>query len=218
MRSLLALLAVALLSVGSAACGGAGKGVGSTSQTAPGASASGGATSTTASSGAQTAPGATSSPSSATEAGRHHKDSDDGDNDPESNDDNEILDYGHAANAADKRAITAVLTSYYAAGAADDGPEGCKLLYSLIAETIPEEFTAPDLRGPTCEVVMSKLFKQHQQQLSADHAALKVTRVRVNGGKGLALLNLGKTPESHMLLHREGAAWRVESLLEGGMP
>jgi hypothetical protein len=215
MRSLLALLTVALLSMAATACGGADKGASSASQTAAGASETAG---TKAASATRPTSGATSSPSTAGKAEGYLRDTNDGDDDPGSNDDIAIFDYGHAANAADERAITALLTSYYAAGAAADGAAACKLIYSLIAETIPEEFTSPALRGPTCAAVMSKVLKQRQRQLIADNAALKVTRVRVEGSKGLALVNLGRTPEPHLLLHREGGAWRVESLSESGMP
>ncbi len=218
MKSWLALLTVALLGMGATACGSADKGAGAASQTTSGVSVNGETTTPSAASATPSTSGATPSPPSTSQAGRYLKDTNDGDDDPASNDDNVVFDYGHAANAADERAITATLTGYYAAGAAADGAGACKLLYSLIAETIPEEFTSPDLRGPTCAAVMSKLFKQRRQQLLADNTALKVTRVRVEGSKGLALVNLGKLPEPHMLLHREGGAWRVESLTESGMP
>src|ERR1700716_3152164 len=97
----LALLAIALLSLGATACGGASKARSSTTtQASSNASATGGAPTTTASSGPPT--------------GLRGKDSNDGDNDPQSNDDTAILYYGHVASAADQRAVTALVKRYYA--------------------------------------------------------------------------------------------------------
>jgi cytoskeletal protein RodZ len=206
--SFVPLLAIALLCLGLTACGEASKGASSESRTSSNA-ALGASTSTTSS--------PTSAASSTTLTASHPKDSNDGDDDPNSSDDNEILDYGRAASAVDKRKITAVVTSYYAAAAADDGAKACTLLYSLIAESLPEEYSQTS-GAKTCSTVMSELFKQHQQQMTADNATLKETRVRDEGSKGLALVSFGKMPEPHVRLHSEGAAWKMESLFETGMP
>jgi cytoskeletal protein RodZ len=215
MRSSLALLAIALLGLSITACGGAS----SAPQTSSDATTPGSRTSTV-SSATSTASTSTSTSAGSTQRSTesHLKDSNDGDDDPASDDDNEILDYGHAASAADKRAITAMVTSYYAAAAADDGIKACSLIYSLVAESIPEENNQTS-GVQTCASVMSKLFMQHQGQMTTDNASLKVTRVRVEGSKGLALLDFGKTPEPHVLVHSEhSGAWKMESLLETGMP
>jgi hypothetical protein len=202
----LALLAIALLSLGATACGGASKaGSSTTNQVSPNASTTGGASTTSASSGAPT--------------GLQGKDSNDGDNDPQSNDDTAILDYGHLASAADKRAVTALVKRYYAAAAAANGTRACPLIYGIVVETIPEEFAGdPRLRGKTCATVMSKVFKQRHRQMAADNAILKVTRVGVEGDKGLVLIYLGIPPVSSVLVHREGRAWKMQSLFEGGIP
>ncbi|HEY5192440.1 MAG TPA: hypothetical protein VIJ39_01050 [Solirubrobacteraceae bacterium] len=149
----------------------------------------------------------------------HLKDSKDSDSDPESYDDEPILDYGHAASAMDRRIITALVTRYYAAAAADDGAEACSIIYSVVAEAVPESYeSAPGLHGSTCAGVMTKVFGQHHRQMVADSAVLKVMRVRVEGDKGLATVYLGKTPEPYVLVHRDHGTWKMESLSEVGLP
>jgi hypothetical protein len=206
------LFASTLLCGGVAGCGGANKAMPSASRATPNNAVIGGESTTTTSN-------ATSSPSTKTPSGDGHKDSNDGDNDPGSNDDNTILDYGHAASGAEKQAITTLVTRYYLAAASDDGAMVCSLIYGIIVETIPENYGQPSgLGGKSCAVVMSNVFLQRHQQVSADADALKVTRVRIDGKKGLALLYLGMMPESHIYLHREGGVWKVESLFAAGMP
>jgi hypothetical protein len=199
MKPSLVLLAIGLLSLSATACGGSSKARSSASQVSSNAP-------TTTASG--TAPN-----------GLHVKDSNDSDNDPYSNDDNVVLYFGHAASAADRRAVTVLVKRYYAAAAADDGARACPLIYGIIAETIPEEFArAPQLRGKTCAAVMSKVFKQRHQQVAADIPILKVTGVRVEGKRGIALMYLGTIPELSVFVHREGGAWKMESLFESGLP
>lgn len=197
------LLASTVLGAGAVGCGSASKGMSPASRVSSG-------TATTASISRTVAVG--TGP-----AGR--KDSNDGDDDPRSNDDESIVDYGHAASEADKYAITALVKRYYSAAAADNGAGACSAIYAVVAETIPEDFSqSGEASGETCATVMSKLFKQRHQQIAIDIAALKVTRVRVDGQKGLALVYFGKTPEPHVIVHREGGAWKIESLFEVGMP
>jgi hypothetical protein len=211
-RSLARLLAAMLVSIGVTACGSAGEKAISTSPASLGAAVTDSTSMTTASNGGPSS--LTTTPS-----GSHHIDSNDGDNDPNSDDDSAILDYGHAASEPEKHAITALVARYYAAAAADDGASACTLIYGIVVETIPESYSlSPELAGGTCAAVMSNVFKQRHKQLAAEAAALKVTEVRVEGKKGLALMYFGATPESHIYVHREDGAWKVESLFAAGMP
>jgi hypothetical protein len=150
-------------------------------------------------------------------------DSDDKDNDANSDDDIVVLNYGHAARAADERAITTLVNRYYAAAAADDGAKTCSMLYSILAEAVPEEYgqepAPPALRGTTCAVVMSKLFRQRHRQFAAEAAALEVTSVRVKGTRGLAVLRFATTPEPRKIsVRREHGVWKIKELLDSGMP
>jgi hypothetical protein len=194
MRSLLASLAIAIFSIGAVACGRAGH-----------ASKSAGSASRASSNSA--APETNDA-----EEDRSHADADD----------DGVLLFGQAAGAADTRAVTALVKRYYAAAAASDGATGCSLLYSTIAGTVVENYGQPPgppaLRGGSCAVVMSKLFKQHRRQLAAEVATMQVTGVRVKGDQGLALLNFGSPPERHMLVRRERGAWKIGVFLDIGMP
>jgi hypothetical protein len=131
---------------------------------------------------------------------------------------NDDINWGHAAGAADFRAVSAVVKAYYAAGAAGSGARGCSLIYSLLADEIPEEYGEGNgpagLRGTTCAVVVSELFRHRRAQFRIASASLRVLRVRVRGLRGLAFLRLPHTPIHDIPVHREHAAWRVEALID----
>lgn len=131
-------------------------------------------------------PGATTDVASNRSAQENDRDNDGDHND----DDGRVLFYGHAASAADRRGSVALVTSYFAAAAAADGAKACALLVPLLAESVVEEDgRSPALRGRTCAEVMSKLFRLHHRTLVEKRAALQVIAVRVEGNKGLAVLN-----------------------------
>jgi hypothetical protein len=202
MKSLLTLAIAALSGVGVIACGGTSKINGS----APASSA------TTAYS---TSPATSGAPAG--------KDSNDKDDDAAGNDDTLIVNYGHEATIADKKAVTVTLERYFTAAAADDGARACSTLVSIVAEAVPEEYgeapAPPSLRGKTCTVVMSKLFKERHRELIAKSATLKVIEVRVEGDNALAILHFSTTPEPQkIVMHREGPNWKVRDLLDSKMP
>lgn len=201
MRSMLVLIAIVLLSVCASACGGASKGTDSASRAS--------SSTTTAT---ETPP--VTAASGTTPVKRSAKT--DRDNDSDNN--NDDYGYGHAASATDMAAVTALLRRYYAAAAADDGTTGCGLIYSLLAEEIPEVYGEgagpPELRGTTCPAVMSKLFKQHHQQLVVDQATLEVIAVRVKHLRALAMLSFRTMPQRGILVHREHSVWKIDELLD----
>ena len=89
-------------------------------------------------------------------------------------DDGPIVDFGHEASASVRRAIALLVTRYYAFAARADGAAACTLLHSLIAETIVEKYgELHAMRGDSCSIVLSKLFKQHQQQLVSESTTLE---------------------------------------------
>jgi hypothetical protein len=162
-------------------------------------------------------------PSVSPPVAHHQKDSNDGDRDPNSNDDNEILKYGHAANRRDEKEITSLVEHFYAAAAADNGSKACALIFSIQAELIPEEYGKtpgpPSLRGKTCAVVLQKFYRQLHRQMAADVTTLKVTGVRIEGKKGYALLRLRGLSEPRALpLHIEFGVWKIFAMLDNGMP
>jgi hypothetical protein len=192
----LASLAIMLLSVGAAACGGANKATGSASQ----------ASSNVATTAAQTTTASTSAKPTATTAPRSGGESS-----------LDALNYGHEASEPDRRAITALVKRYYAAAAADDGATACSLIYSTFEEAIPEDYGQPpgppNLRGKTCAVIMSKLFKQLPGEPPAVLAKTEVTGVSVRGRRGFARLHSSAMHTGSIAVERERQTWKIQALI-----
>lgn len=130
-----------------------------------------------------------------------------------------MLDYGNPANAADWRRSVALVKRYFAAAAAADGAGACRLLVPLSAESVVErDGGSPPLRGRTCAVVMSKLFRLHHRMLAEKSAALEVIAVRIKDDRGLAVLNFPEIHEARQIgLRRVRGTWKVVDLLDGIM-
>jgi hypothetical protein len=152
-------------------------------------------------------------------SGPRHPDAQDGDDDPGSLDDDPILNYGHTASKPDRLAITALIFGYYRAAASGDGKAGCSLLYSLIAETLSEDYgQSVDAVSPTCSATLSVLFEKEHHRLVADAHMMKVDSVRVDGSRAYVLLNLGRASQRYTVVHRDGGAWRVEQTFDVNLP
>ncbi len=121
---------------------------------------------------------------------------------------------GHAANKADMHEIAALVKRYYAAAGVLDGAKACGLLTVAMEKSIPEDYGQPPgpafLRGKTCPVVMTKLFKHPPDNLTtADLATTRTIGARVNGNHGVALLRSKGMPLGEMAVKREHGEWRV---------
>ena len=209
MKQLLALLAIALLSASASACGGAGSTSRVSSSTVAGDSTA-----------ATNAPGTTSTPD-------YTKADSDKDNDigtpGNDNDNNSTLDFGHAANASEKRTITTLVKRYYTTALAGDGARACSMLYSTLAEAVPEDYGQqpgpPYMRGAeTCQTAMTLLFKHFHTQLTIEVPKLEVTRIRLIEHHGFALLSFGTLPEREILVAREGHIWKMNGLYDSELP
>lgn len=133
---------------------------------------------------------------------------------------NSTLDFGHAASSSDRRAIISLVRRYYAIALAENGAKACSMVYSTLAESVPEDYgTAPGgpryLRGGTCPVVVTKLFEHYHSQLAAEVPKLRVSRVRLMERHGLAVLTFGTMPERQISVEREEHIWRMATLLDG---
>jgi hypothetical protein len=160
------------------------------------------------------------SDSASTTAGASSTHGSDRDNDQDhNNDDENVLGYGHAANAADRRASVALVTRYFAAAAGGNGATACSLLMPFIAGSVVENYShLRGLRGNTCAVVLSNLFRQRHWQFAAKSASLKVIAVRVEGDKALAVLDLPEIPEVRQMAERRlGSRWRLLVLFDGSL-
>jgi hypothetical protein len=147
-----------------------------------------------------------------------------GEDNPKSDDDYPLTEYGHAAPVAEKRDIASLVKRYYSAAASEDGVAACRLLYSRLArhpglkKTVPEDrysrpvnFHVPP--NESCAAVTSLLFELHHGSLVRDAPTLQVTGVRVDGAHGLALLGFKTAPEQWIPVAREGAVWKVHALI-----
>jgi hypothetical protein len=216
MKTLLALLAIALLSVGVDACGGAAKGTGSTSTSS---------SSATTASPAKTA--ASTAPARALTKADVDKDNDIGA--PFDDNNHEALTYGHAANATDTRAVSEMVKRYYAAALRGDGATACAMIVSSLAKAVVEDY-GPGSPGPeylrsgkTCPAIMALLFKYLHAQFSAEVPKLKVARVRLRvtpgfGTHGFAIMSFGTLPERELAVDREGNTWKAQALIDIELP
>jgi hypothetical protein len=158
--------------------------------------------------------GASSVHSSSSASRTHHRDRDD---DFDNNDDDaHVLDYGHAATGAERRALVTLVSSYYAASAQADGAKACGLLMPFLAEGVAEELGhRPGLEGHDCATVMSKLFRQHRKLLEGESATLKFVAIRVGEGHALDVLSFAVLPEVRQITaRRDGSSWKILNLLD----
>lgn len=142
----------------------------------------------------------------------------DRDNDGDHNDDDaQVIYYGHAANATVRQSAIALVRGYYAAAMAENGRRACAMLVPLMAELVVEEDgKSPALRGRTCAVVMSKMFALQHRQLVEKGVALQVLEVRVNGDRGVIVLNFPEIPEARQFdIRRIDGSWKLTSLFDG---
>jgi hypothetical protein len=204
-----ALLAIALVVLVAAGCGGT-----SEVRSSPSTAAHGGAVvDSTAPPNSQTA-----------RSGGYLKLDGDTDTDDETpsargNDEGPLLaSYGPLASPADTRAITALVKSYYAASVAGDATRVCSLLFVTLADGLAAQPTAGGTHQ-TCAGPMSLLLdEQHRRLVAEDVPTMRVTTVRVKGKVGLAVLGFRKVPESQIILAREGHAWKIDALFGTYMP
>ncbi len=137
-------------------------------------------------------------------------------------DDSRARDFGHAADTAERTAITALVKRYYTAIAAQDGAAACPMVVSAEASSVPETLGRPggppNSRGKTCAVVMSKVFALFHKQLSVEAAELEVTGVRVKGNEGVVVLGFKSLPGRQIGVAREGGVWKVTSLVDSELP
>lgn len=136
--------------------------------------------------------------------------------------DNETEAFGHPASATDTRLVRALVKRYFTAAAHEDGALACRLIYSVFAEAVPEDYGGaggpPGLRGDTCAVVLTKLFRQLHGHLR-DDSTVTVAAVRVERNRASVLLGFdGMKPTRYTMAHRERGAWKTDLLLDVGQP
>jgi predicted small lipoprotein YifL len=215
MKAMLAPLAIALLSLGVAACGSAGK---ATRYRAPSESNS-----------ADTATLPPQPATSSTSPGSYWRYDGDKDSDdfahsgkrPDDDDDRNLLaPYPNSPSRAELQAIVAAVRGYYAAAAAGDGTQACRLLDTSLAAGLGEGASQPGHGSDSsCEATIDRLFKEQHQQLAIEQpATMVVTSVHVKGDLGLALLGFRKAPEGEILIERDRGTWKLGALFDSEIP
>jgi hypothetical protein len=136
-------------------------------------------------------------------------------------DDTGMLTYGHAATGHEQRAITPIVTRYFAMARMADGAGTCAMLVPSLAAAVVEDYGRGSA-GPsylrsakTCPAVMTLLFKHAHRPLAG---AVAVTGARVEGDQALALLGSKTMPAGDISVERVGGAWRINSLLGEALP
>ena len=91
------------------------------------------------------------------------------------------------------------------------------MITATFVQAIPEDYgkgAGPVyLRGNTCPVVMSRLFKHERKRLAA---AFTVTGVRVHGNQAFVILGSQTQPATYLTLEHERSGWKLAGLL--GIP
>jgi hypothetical protein len=234
MRLLAAVIAIGLSGAGVAACGASDQGTRTAARVDSTGSTSNSAAATTASSTAATRRYLNDSdndPSTDEDPDDREGNKTDYDNDypedhkqPENDkyvdSDDEIAVYGPSASAADKRAIAVIVKRYYRVAAAGDGAKACAMMYTVLSDVVPEDFGSaygPSyMRGKTCPVVMSRLFKHSHAKLVAQlRGTLEVADVRIKDNRAFVLLGSTTMPASELFVHREHGVWKIDSMLGG---
>jgi hypothetical protein len=131
--------------------------------------------------------------------------------------DDDAAAYGYPAGEVDRRAVSKLVEAYYAAAAADDGKAACSLIVSTLARAVAEDYGRPPgppaIRGNSCHVVLTKLFKRIPGQPASVLARTQVTGVRVYRDRGFALLHSSAMAHGEVAVTREGSRWRLEWLI-----
>lgn len=125
-----------------------------------------------------------------------------------------------AAGPNEARAIEALVRSYYAAALAGDGARGCSMFSPTFVQAIPLDYGK---LGPvylrraahTCPAVMSLLFRHEHRKLAGEVSRMRIPRVSVGGGHGVAFLLFGRLHERFISVLHEGSKWRIASVLDG---
>lgn len=124
---------------------------------------------------------------------------------------------GGKASPADARAISTLVKSFYAASAAVDGARTCSLMHTGLASALAAQHS--ERAHETCAEAMSVLLRrEHRRLLSEDVSTMVVISVHVKGDLGLAVLGFRATPESQIVVEREGQAWKIDTLFGTYMP
>jgi hypothetical protein len=135
-------------------------------------------------------------------------------------DDGPVRNFGRRATPRQRLALIMLVDDYYAVATAANGAAACSLMFSLLEESIPEQWAqAPGpkyLRGlKTCPEVLTHLFKHIHSLLALP---FRVTEVRVKGKLAQVLLASPALPARLMEARSEAGVWKIDRVTAGGLP
>jgi hypothetical protein len=132
-------------------------------------------------------------------------------------DDDITLSFGSSASVTEEQKVTRVVMLYLAAAIADNGAKMCSLMSPTFASAGVEDYGRPPgppaLRGDSCSMVITKVFKY-----SPLTSAFQVTGIRVAKSRGIALLASRTMPASKLPVGRDAGAWKVVALTPVPLP
>lgn len=135
-------------------------------------------------------------------------------------DDFHSMHFGYAADAQDRRTITALIKRYYAALAREDGATVCSLLLEVVAESMPETQRA-QTGGPaaaqtasTCPAAVTPVLAASHRSLVEEDSTLEVIGARVRRRRASAILRFRHRAARHILLYKEEGRWKIGTLAD----
>jgi hypothetical protein len=127
--------------------------------------------------------------------------------------------YGYRASASTAHAIATLVEHYYDAALTGDGAHACALLAAGPTAGLVSSQSQTSHGAHNCATAIEPLLaQQHRHLLAEDPASMVVTGVYVNGDLGLALLGFRASPESDIVVEREGGAWKLGALIDSEVP
>jgi hypothetical protein len=134
-------------------------------------------------------------------------------------DSNSIESYGRGADAASEAAISSAVTGFFAANAAGNETEACRLLSSVARRQLNETLgQSPELKGRGCRAILARLFELQPPQYRAGIKDIKVTGARLQGDGGFALLEARGIPGDAIPIRREGGVWKLAAVEATPLP
>lgn len=169
--------------------------------------------------GERSSPNTASPPAQHPAGGDHDGDTDDKGGGFYDGDDHGVRYFGHAADAADRRAVVRLLHRYYAAVASVNSVAVCELLDPNLASSLGEAGGISSKAGShsyidTCAVTVSKHLKGALGRTRAELLAIRSVAVRVRGDRGFGLLRVPPSELRYMPVRRNRGAWKVEALID----
>ena len=130
-----------------------------------------------------------------------------------------VRSYGTKADADAETAIATAVKDFYAAKSAGDGAQACALLARPARKALIDTLAQSGrLEGKGCPAVLSSLLADQAPQYREGIAGVEVTGARVEGDRGLALIEIEAIPEEVIPVRREDGSWKVAALAGSEIP